>query len=207
VRVPGGRRLKLVLLVLVVTVLAWSAIQPRDRFTWWLEAAPVVVGIPLVVTTATRFPLTPLVYVLLAVHALILLVGAHYTYAEVPLGFRVQAALGLTRNHYDRLGHFAQGFVPAIVAREVLTRRVPVSAGWRAFFVFCICVTVSALYELIEWWAALLTGEAALAFLGTQGDPWDTQWDMMLAGLGALTALASLGALHDRQLAAQPPWA
>jgi putative membrane protein len=205
VRVPRGRRPKLILLASVVIVLVWSAVQPRDRFTWWLEAAPVLLGIPLVLATAARFPLTPLASVLLAVHALILLVGAHYTYAEVPAGFTVQAALGLARNHYDRLGHFAQGFVPAIVAREVLARRVPVPAGWQAFFVFCICLTVSALYELIEWWAAVLTGEAATAFLGTQGDPWDTQWDMMLAGLGALTALASLGGIHDRQLAALRP--
>ena len=154
---------------------------------------------PLLLATRRRFPLTPLAYRLLFVHALILMLGGHYTYAEVPLGFWVGKALGFSRNHYDRLGHFAQGFVPAILAREILLRRSPLRPGrWLFFLVACVCLAISATYELIEWWTALATGEGATAFLGTQGDPWDTQWDMFLALVGALSALALLGRAHDR---------
>ena len=192
-----------VLLLLVVLLgLAVSAIGPRDRFTWFLEVAPVLIGIPILLYTRNRLPLTRLSYVLLAVHALILMLGGHYTYAEVPLGYWVKDALGLARNHYDRLGHVAQGFVPAIVAREILLRRGPLhKGGWTFFLVTCVCLAISATYELIEWVTALLTGEAAEAFLGTQGDPWDTQWDMFLALCGALAAQLLLARLHDRQLA------
>lgn len=190
------------LLIAVLAGLAVSAIGPRDRFTWYLEVAPVLIGIPILLYTRRRFPLTTLAYVLLAVHALILMLGGHYTYAEVPLGHWVKETFGLARNHYDRLGHVAQGFVPAIVAREILLRRSPLRpGGWTSFLVTCICLAISATYELIEWVTALLTGEAADAFLGTQGDPWDTQWDMFLALCGALTALLLLSRLHDRQLA------
>ena len=190
-----------VLLAFTGAALALSAVRPKDTFTWILEVAPVLIGAAILVATRRRFPLTPLAYRLLFVHALILILGGHYTYAEVPLGFWVQDALGLARNHYDRLGHFAQGFVPAIVAREVLLRRSPLRPGkWLFFLVCCVCLAVSACYEFIEWWAALLTGEAATAFLGTQGDPWDTQWDMFLALIGAITAQATLSRVHDRQL-------
>ena len=196
------RREPAILLALVGAALALSAIGPRDSFTWLLEVAPVLIGVPILVATRSRFPLTPLLYRLLALHALILIVGGHYTYAEVPAGFWVRDALGLGRNHYDRLGHFAQGFVPAILAREILLRRSPLRPGrWLFFLVVCVCLAFSAFYELIEWWTAVGTGEAATAFLGTQGDIWDTQWDMFLALIGALIALIALGRVHDRQLA------
>jgi putative membrane protein len=154
------------------------------------------------VATARRFPLTPLAYRLIFVHALILMVGGHYTYAEVPLGDRVADALGLTRNPYDRLGHFAQGFVPAIVVRELLIRRSPLRPGKRlVFLVLCVCLAISAAYELFEWWTAVIGGESADAFLGTQGDQWDTQWDLFMALAGAATAQALLSRRHDRQIA------
>ena len=195
---------ELFLLVAVALVLVWSGIEPHDRFTWVLEVLPVVIGVPLLIYFYPRFRFTPLVYTLIAVHAVILMVGGRYTYAEVPLGFRVQEWLGLARNHYDRLGHFVQGFVPAMVAREILVRRSPLrGTKWLPFVVICFCLAFSAFYELIEFWTALATGEQAEAFLGTQGDPWDTQWDMMLALIGAITALALLSRWHDRQLGRQ----
>lgn len=178
-----------------------SGLHPADRLTWFLEVAPIFLGVPILIATYRRFPLTPLLYRLLFLHALILMVGGHYTYAKVPLGFWVQDLLGLARNHYDRLGHFAQGFVPAILAREVLLRRTPLrSGGWLFFLVTCVCLAVSAAYEFVEWWSAVLGGSAADAFLGTQGDVWDTQWDMFLALVGALTAQLTLSRVHDRQL-------
>ena len=163
--------------------------------------APVLLAIPVLVLTRTRFPLTPLLYVLLAIHALILIVGGHYTYAEVPAGFWCRDLLCLSRNPYDRLGHFAQGFVPAIVAREILLRKTPLRrGGWLFFLVTCICLAISAVYELVEWGASAATGEAADAFLGTQGDPWDTHKDMLLAGIGAIVSQWTLSGAHDRQL-------
>jgi putative membrane protein len=189
------------LLALTLLCLAVSAIRPHDYFTWVLEVAPILIGVPILVATRDRFPLTSLAYRLLTIHALILMLGGHYTYALVPLGEWVKDAFGLARNHYDRLGHFAQGFVPAIVAREILRRRSPLrEGGWLFFLVTCVCLAISAVYEFIEWWTALATGEAATAFLGTQGDPWDTQWDMFLALVGALTAQLTLGRVHRRQL-------
>ena len=196
------RREPAVLLVLALVLLALSRVGALEPGTWLLEVAPILIIAPILVLTARRFPLTPLVYRLLFVHALILMLGGHYTYAKVPLGFWVQDALGLARNHYDRLGHFAQGFVPAMLAREVLLRRSPLERGkWLAFLVICVCLALSATYELIEWLAAVLGGSAADAFLGTQGDVWDTQWDMFMAGVGAVSALLLLSRLHDRQLA------
>jgi putative membrane protein len=196
------RREPLVLLALASVALVVSGIGPKDRFTWVLEVAPVLIGAPILLATARRFPLTPLLYRLLFLHALVLMLGGHYTYAEVPLGEWAKSAFGLARNHYDRLGHLMQGFVPAILAREVLLRRSPLRpGGWLRLFVTSVCLAFSALYELIEWAAALATGEAATAFLGTQGDVWDTQWDMFLALCGALLAQALLARLHDRQLA------
>jgi putative membrane protein len=190
------------LLVSAGVVLVWSGIAPRDRFTWLLEVAPVLIGVPILVALRERLRLTRLVYTLLWIHAIILMVGGKYTYAEVPFGFWLQDAFGFSRNHYDRIGHFAQGFIPAMLAREVLLRRSPLGGSrWLPFLVVCFCLAFSALYELIEFWTALATGEAAEAFLGTQGDVWDTQWDMQMALIGAVTALATLARIHDRQLA------
>ena len=189
------------LLAAVLAVLVWSGIAPHDRFTWFLEVAPVLIGLPIVILTARRFPLTPLACTLLAIHACILMVGGKYTYAEVPLGYWVNTITGWTRNNYDRLGHFAQGFVPAILGREILLRTSPLKRGkWLAFICICICLAISATYELVEWRTAVATGGAADAFLGTQGDPWDTQEDMAMAGVGAIVALATLSGLHNRQL-------
>ena len=194
-------RYELGLLLTAGLVLAWSAIRPHDRFTWLLEVAPVLIGVPILVATYRRFQLTPLVYTLLWIHAIVLMVGGKYTYAEVPFGFWLQDTLGFARNHYDRIGHFAQGFIPAMLAREVLIRRSPLRGSrWLPFVVVAFCLAFSALYELIEFWTALTTGEAAEAFLRTQGDPWDTQWDMQLALIGAITALATLSRVYDRQL-------
>jgi putative membrane protein len=195
------RREPLILLIATLVCLAVSRIGAAEPGTWVLEVFPIFLALPVLIATAKRFPLTPLAYRLLFVHALILMLGGHYTYAKVPLGFWVQDALHLGRNHYDRLGHFAQGFVPAIIAREVLLRRSPLQRGkWLFFLVICVCLAISASYELIEWLAALLGGSSADAFLGTQGDVWDTQWDMFMALVGALTALTLLSRVHDRQL-------
>ena len=192
----------LVLLGVGAVLLVVSGIGPHDRVTWVLEVAPILIAVPILLLTARRFPLTPLAYRLIFVHALILMLGGHYTYAEVPLGFGVQRVFGFARNPYDRLGHLAQGFVPAIVVREILIRRSPLQSGkWLTFLVLGVGLAISALYELVEWWAALIGGEDADAFLGTQGDQWDTQWDMFLALLGAASALLLLSRLHDRQIA------
>jgi len=192
----------LLLLGCVAVAMVVSAVAPHDRLTWWLEVAPIFIAAPVLFATARSFPLTSLVYRLVAVHALILIVGGHYTYAEVPLGFWMQHAFDLSRNHYDRIGHFAQGFVPAILAREILLRRSPLVAGKWLFFIVCsICLAISACYEFIEWWSAVLGGNAADAFLGTQGDVWDTQWDMLFALLGSIVAQVTLARMHDRQLA------
>jgi putative membrane protein len=196
------RREPTILLIAALALLALSRVGALEPGTWLLEVAPILIVAPVLVVTASRFPLTPLVYRLLFLHAVILMVGGHYTYARVPLGFWVQDVLGLARNHYDRLGHFAQGFVPAMLAREVLLRRSPLRRGkWLAFLVVCVCLALSASYELIEWLAAVLGGSAADAFLGTQGDVWDTQWDMFMALVGATSALLLLSRVHDRQLA------
>ena len=191
-----------VLLGVGAAALLVSGIAPHDRLTWLLEVAPILIAVPVLIATARRFPLTPLAYRLIFLHALILMLGGHYTYAEVPLGDWAADALGLARNPYDRLGHLAQGFVPAIVVREILIRRSPLRPGkWLAFLVVCVCLAISAAYELVEWWSALIGGENADAFLGTQGDQWDTQWDMFTALVGAIAALALLGRYHDRQIA------
>lgn len=198
----GGRRGLAVSTGLVVLVCLWSYIDARDPMTWWMEAVPVLVIYPLLWITHGRFPLTGLLTGLIALHAMILLVGAHYTYAEVPLFDWIRDMFGLSRNHYDRLGHLAQGFIPAIAIRELLIRTSPLKPGkWMiAIVLFCV-LGISATYELIEWLAAVLVGQGADAFLGTQGDPWDTQTDMALAGLGAILAQISLSRLHDRALA------
>jgi putative membrane protein len=191
----------LTLLAVGVACLIFSALGAVERGTWLLEVFPLFVAVPLLLATARHFPLTPLAYRLIFLHALILVVGAHYTYAKVPLGFWVQDAFHLARNHYDRLGHFAQGFVPAVLAREILLRRSPLGRGkWLAFLVTCVCLALSAGYEFVEWGAAVLGGTSADAFLGTQGDVWDTQWDMFTALLGAVAAQLLLARVHDRQL-------
>jgi putative membrane protein len=184
-----------------VLVLVWSGIQPKDPLIWGLEVAPAVIGAAVLLGTRTRFPLTRLTYVLILVHCIILMVGGHYTYAEVPVGEWFRDFFDPPRNNYDKVGHFAQGFVPAIVAREIVIRlQVFNSPRWRDFFIVCFCLAVSAFYELIEWWVALLSDEASDAFLGTQGYVWDTQADMWLALLGAISAVVLLGRWHDRAL-------
>jgi putative membrane protein len=197
-------RYEIALLAVVALVLVWSGIEPADRFTWLMEVFPVLIGAPVLIVTFRRFRFTPLVYTLMAIHACILMVGGKYTYAQVPLGFWMEHAFGFARNHYDRIGHFAQGFVPAMIGREILTRLSPLKGSrWLPFVVLAFCMAISAFYEFIEWWTALATGSAAEAFLGTQGDPWDTQWDMFLAFVGAISALALLSRVHDRQLASR----
>lgn len=194
---------RLVLLGLVAALLAWSAFEPFDRLTWWLEVSPILIGAPVLIVTARRFPFTSLVYLLMALHAALLIFGGHWTYARVPMGFWLQDLLGFERNPYDRLGHLFQGFVPALVVREVLLRTSPLRpGGWLTFLIISVCLAISATYELVEWAAALVAGGASIEFLGTQGDVWDTQWDMFLAGIGAVLALFSLARIHDRQLAA-----
>jgi putative membrane protein len=188
-------------LALLAPVLAWSWVDPHDRFTWWLESAPVVIGVPAIFAWQKKFALSTLLLVLVYLHSVILVVGGHYTYALVPLGEWAKAWFGWTRNNYDKLGHFAQGFVPAILARELLVRTSPLKASrWLRFLVLCVCLALSAFYELIEWFTAMTTGEAAEAFLGTQGDPWDTQTDMLMALVGAGAALLLLSGLHDRSM-------
>lgn len=190
-----------VLLGLLAAGFAWSAWQPHDRFTWWLEVMPVVIALPLLLLTWRRFPLTRLVYCLILLHALILLVGGHYTYAEMPLFNWLRDTFGLARNYYDRVGHVAQGFVPAMVAREIFLRTSPLRPGkWLSFLVICVCLAISACYEFLEWWVALASGSDAVAFLATQGDVWDTQWDMFLCLLGAIAALSLLSRRHDNAL-------
>ena len=189
--------------VLVLALLLRSGLRPHDRVTWWLEVAPVLIVLPLLWATARRFPLTTLLYLGIFVHAGVLMLGGAYTYARVPLRFQLQEWLGLQRNPYDRIGHFFQGFVPALAVREILLRHEVVQ-GRRmlAFLVLCVVLAISASYELIEWAAALALGQGADEFLGTQGDPWDTQSDMFCALLGAATALLLLSRTHDRQIAA-----
>lgn len=182
-------------------VLGWSAWQPEDRLTWLLEVIPALIGAGVLLCTRKRFALTPLLYWLILIHGIILMVGGHYTYAKVPLFDLFKDWFDLQRNNYDKVGHFAQGFVPALIAREILIRRriIP-SAGWRSFFIVCFCLAFSAFYELIEWWVALASDEGAEAFLGTQGYVWDTQSDMAWALGGAIMGLALLAHWHDRQL-------
>jgi putative membrane protein len=191
-------------------LVAWSAWEPYDTITWWMEVAPVFLGfMALFIAERRNWRLSNLALGLVAIHMILLLVGGHYTYARVPAGAWVSEILGLTRNHYDRLGHLAQGFVPAILCREVFLRNQVVNGGWLGFCVFSFCLAFSATYELIEWLAAIISAEAAESFLGTQGDSWDTQWDMFLAATGALLALVSLSRIHDKsihRLLATSPW-
>jgi putative membrane protein len=210
--IPDGARrqrgyaLPLCLLIFVATVIVWSWIGAYDRATWWLESFPALIAIVILATTYKRFRFTNLAYLLIALHACILLVGGHYTYAQVPLFNWLRDHLYLQRNDYDKIGHLAQGFVPAIIAREILIRRRVVSGPWwRVLIVMCICMAISACYELLEWAVALLAGSGADAFLGTQGDPWDTQEDMFCALIGAAAAQITLSRIHDQQLRVLSP--
>ena len=184
-------------------ILAWSAFEPADRLTWWMEVIPAIAGLVILFLTRQRFPLTELVYVLILVHSIILMVGGHYTYAEVPVGDWLRDLTGGDRNNYDKLGHLAQGFIPVMIAREIMIRNKVVSSkSWLTFLLLCVVLAFSAFYELIEWWAALVSAEAADSFLGTQGYVWDTQSDMLWALCGAILALLTLSKLHDRQIKA-----
>jgi putative membrane protein len=190
------------LLIFVSLLLAWSAWRPAERLTWWLEVFPALVGLIVLVTTYRRFPLTTLCYIAIALHMSILLIGGHYTYARVPLFDWSRPLLGLHRNNFDRLGHFAQGFVPALIARELFVRlRILNRRRWQPFLILCICLAISATYELIEWTTAVIAGDDAVSFLATQGDVWDTQKDMLTALIGAILSLALLYRVHDRALA------
>jgi putative membrane protein len=191
-----------VLLALVIVALVITGIRPYDRLTWLLETVWVIVGIPVVLLAWRRFPLTTLLCCLLAAHALILMYGGLHTYARTPLGDWLRDLFDLSRNPYDRIGHFAQGFVPAILVREILARRSPLRGSrWLPVLVVCAGLAFSAFFEMIEWWSAVIGGSAADDFLATQGDVWDTQWDMFTALVGAIAALALLSRWHDRQLA------
>jgi len=197
----ANNRELLILCALLAGVTVWSWIDPFDRITWWLESLPVFIGLPILWQSRKPFPLTRLVYYLLFAHAALLLVGAHYTYARVPLGFWMQDWFDFSRNNYDRLGHIAQGFVPALVARELFIRRKIVKPGrWLFFLVLCFCLAFSAFYELIEWWTAVFGGDGSIEFLGVQGDIWDAQWDMLLALLGAIAAQLLLAPWQDGQI-------
>ena len=194
--------MKYVWLAIYFVVLVWSAINPKDQFTWFLEVAPALIGFVILAFSYKKFPLTPLLYTLILIHMVILMVGGHYTYAEVPLFDYIKEALDQSRNNYDKVGHLAQGFIPAILARELLIRKEVVSGSkiWLNYIILSIILGFSAFYELIEWWVALGTGEEAEAFLGTQGYVWDTQSDMMYALIGGILALILLSRWHDRQL-------
>lgn len=197
----NGRALPAALMAAAAAATIVSGIGPFDRMTWWLEVTPVLVGLAVLTATWRAFPLTTLVYVLLLLHALVLVIGGHYTYARVPLGNAVQEMLDLARNPYDRVGHFAQGFVPAMLAREVLLRLSPLErGGWLFAVVTSFCLAFSAFYELVEWWVAVVAGDGSTDFLALQGDPWDTQWDMLTALIGAMTSQVLLGRWHDRSL-------
>lgn len=201
---PTSTRPLIVLTVLWIAALIASGWRPFDRATWWMEVAPVLIAFPILWVTARRYPLTPLAVALIGAHGMVLMLGGAYSYARVPAGFAVQEWLGLARNPYDRFGHFAQGFVPAIVLRELLRRSGGVRGRLLPWLVVACCLAVSASYELIEFAAAITLGQGADEFLGTQGDPWDTQWDMLMCLVGAVAALALLSRTHDRQLARLP---
>ncbi|MCL5056720.1 MAG: DUF2238 domain-containing protein [Actinobacteria bacterium] len=201
----GDRTFLGLIIAAVLAVFTWSGVNPHDRFTWMLEVLPAVIGFIILALTYPRFKFTRLAYFLIALHMVVLMVGGHYTYAHVPLFDWIRDTLDLSRNHYDRVGHFTQGFVPAVIAREILLKTSPLKRGKLLFFiVVCICLAVSAFYEFIEWWVAAATGTAAESFLGTQGDVWDTQWDMLLAFCGAIASQLLLSRVHDQYIDNQP---
>jgi len=194
--------IKILWLSIFSVCLIWSGITPKDQFPWFLEVIPAIIGVSVLITTYNSFRLTPLLYALILIHCIILMVGGHYTYAEVPLFDYFKELFDSTRNNYDKVGHFAQGLVPALITREIIIRKqVVIGTSWQNFFAVCFALAFSAFYELIEWWVALSTGEDAEAFLGTQGYIWDTQSDMAFALMGAISALVLLTKIHDKQLA------
>ncbi|WML35225.1 DUF2238 domain-containing protein [Clostridium sp. OS1-26] len=196
-----GDRLHIVLLIIFIVVLIWSAVNPKDLFTWFLEVLPAVIGVIVITITYSKFRFTTFVYVLILIHTIILMVGGHYTYAEMPLFNWVRDAFNLSRNYYDRLGHFAQGFIPAFIAKEVLIKGSYLKRGKMLnFLIICICLSISASYELLEWGVAQATGTAADAFLGTQGDVWDTQWDMFFALIGSIISVLVFGKVHNKYM-------
>jgi len=198
---PPNLRLHIVLLTGLIVVFVWSYYGCYDSVTWFLEAAPVVTGLAILIFVYSRFKMTDIVYVLIWCYAVILLIGAHYTYSRVPLFDWLKEAFGLSRNHYDRLGHFFQGFVPAIIAREVLLRKSPLKqGGWLLSIILAFCLAVSALYELFEWLVVVISGDPTASFLATQGDKWDTQKDMALCLIGAVVSLLTLSKFHNRAL-------
>lgn len=199
-----SRQLFLISLIAILSaIMLWSAFRPHDYFTWFLEVFPIFIALPILVFTYQKFPLSHLVYILILVHAIILMIGGHYTYAEVPLFNWLRDYFDLSRNYYDRVGHFAQGFVPGMVAREILLRKnILQEGGWLFFIVCTICLSISACYEFIEWWVALASGQGAEAFLGTQGDVWDTQWDMFLALTGVIVSQVLLKKRHHQSMRA-----
>ena len=193
--------MKTIWLIIFFSVLIWSGISPKDYFTWILEVSPAIIGFVILLVSRKKFPLTPLLYFLILIHCIILMLGGHYTYAEVPLFDYFKDIFGFGRNNYDKLGHFAQGFVPAIIAREIFIRKkIIVSTNWQNFLIVSVCLAFSAFYELIEWIVAVSTGESAEAFLGTQGYIWDTQTDMAIALIGAISSLIVLSKFHDKQI-------
>ena len=197
----SNRKFHLILLAILLSILIWSVINPKDLFIWFLEVLPVLIGAMVLIYIYPKYKFSNFVYVLITIEAIILIVGGHYTYAEMPVFNWVRDTFGLSRNYYDRLGHFAQGFIPAIIAREVLIRNEVISKKKYLFFiVICICLAISASYELIEFGVAKFTGNSAEAFLGTQGDIWDTQWDMLMALIGSITSLSLLSTYHDKKI-------
>lgn len=196
-----GDRLHIVLLIIFFIVLIWSAVNPKNLFTWFLEVLPAVIGVIVITITYSKFRFTTFVYVLILIHTIILMVGGHYTYAEMPLFNWIRDTFNLSRNYYDRLGHFAQGFIPAFIAKEVLIKRSYLKRSKMLnFLIICICLSISASYELLEWGVAKATGTAADAFLGTQGDVWDTQWDMFLALIGSIVSVSVFGKVYDKYI-------
>ncbi|GAA0077658.1 DUF2238 domain-containing protein [Clostridium sp. CTA-5] len=197
----NDKKFHLLLLISLIYILIWSAINPKDLFTWFLEVFPALIGISLLTYLYPKYRLSNLAYILIWVHAIILIIGGHYTYAEMPAFNFIRDTFGLSRNYYDRLGHFAQGFIPAIIVREILIKNKVINKNKYLFFiVICICLAISASYELLEFLVAKLTGDTAEAFLGTQGDIWDTQWDMLMALIGSITSLSLLSTYHDKKL-------
>ncbi|EEP56216.1 DUF2238 domain-containing protein [Clostridium butyricum] len=197
----SNKRFHLILLVMLLSILIWSVIEPKDLFIWFLEVLPVIIGVSVLICIYPKYRFSNFIYVLITIESIILIVGGHYTYAEMPIFNWIRDTFDLSRNYYDRLGHFMQGFIPAMIAREIIIRNKVINKKkYLSFIVICICLAISASYELIEFVVAKLTGNAADAFLGTQGDVWDTQWDMLMALIGSVTSLSLFSRYHDKKL-------
>lgn len=197
----SNKKFHLILLVMLLSILIWSVIEPKDLFIWFLEVLPVIIGVSVLICIYPKYRFSNFIYVLITIESIILIVGGHYTYAEMPIFNWIRDTFDLSRNYYDRLGHFMQGFIPAMIAREIIIRNKVINKKkYLSFIVICICLAISASYELIEFVVAKLTGNAADAFLGTQGDVWDTQWDMLMALIGSVTSLSLFSRYHDKKL-------